>query len=257
MKLFNVSLFTLLSFNLVFSQSQSYSVKYRQILNLTPNVSADSTGEEVTLLHKGNTSFYVRNRIESDTIKDDRIVTIKDDANPLDRRRIRKDRTGIGVYKDFDSSKLIIRELVGKSPYLITESFPKFDWHIEPDKKNIGGFDCQKATVTHKGRQYTAWFTTKIPSSDGPWKFYGLPGLILEIKDSERKVEFVFTSISFDKDINFIKPVVGVQMSSEEELKTLRRKLTEDIVRKAQSGAPKSSNVTITISQPELIEKIN
>ena len=245
---------TFTSLNSVFTQS-SYAVKYRQILNLTPNISPDSTGEEVTLLHKGNVSFYVRNRIESDTIKDDRIITIKDDTNPLDRRRTRKDRTGIGVYKDFDSSTLIIRELVGKSAYLITESLPKFDWHIEPDKKNIGGFDCQKATVTHKGRQYTAWFTTKIPSSDGPWKFYGLPGLILEIKDSERKVEFVFTSISFDKDINFIKPVVGVQMSSEEELKLFKGKIDEDFLRKVESNAPKGGRMTYTIHAPELIEK--
>ena len=245
---------TFISLNSAFSQS-SYAVKYRQILNLRSNVSPDSTGEEVTLLHKGNVSFYVRNRIENDTIKDDRIITIKDDTNPLDRRRTRKDRTGIGVYKDFDSSTLIIRELVGKSAYLITESFPKFDWQIEPDKKNIGGFDCQKATLTHKGRQYTAWFTTKIPSSDGPWKFYGLPGLILEIKDSERKVEFVFTSISFDKNINFIKPVVGVPMSSEEELKLMKRKIDEDMIRRIQADAPKGGSLKVTISQSELIEK--
>ena len=52
------------------------------------------------------------------------------------------------------------------------------------------GFNCQQATVHFRGRNYEAWFTEEIPTSVGPWKFFGLPGLILEVKDSQNRVYF-------------------------------------------------------------------
>lgn len=54
-----------------------------------------------------------------------------------------------------------------------------------------------KATVSHEGREYTAWYTTEIPIADGPYKFWGLPGLILKISDSEN--HYNFTLESFEK----------------------------------------------------------
>ena len=244
-----------LNLNHGFTQNQNYTVKYQQILNLMPNAKPDSIGLEVTLLHRNNESFYVFNRIESDSVDMDKVIIVKQKVDALTTRRIAKDRTGVGVYKNFDESKLIVREIVAKKGYLITELLPKFDWHIESNKKMIGGFECQKATVTHKGRKYDAWFTTEIPSTDGPWKFHGLPGLILEVRDSERKVEFLFVSIHFNKNIDFIKPIKGIPISSEQELKVLKRKIDEDLIRKLQSDIPKGDKMDVTINQPELIEK--
>ena len=55
---------------------------------------------------------------------------------------------------------------------------------------------CQKALGEFRGRKYIAWFTSDIPLSDGPWKFCGLPGLILAVQDTE--AYFVFTCIGVD-----------------------------------------------------------
>jgi GLPGLI family protein len=48
--------------------------------------------------------------------------------------------------------------------------------------------------VTYAGRDYKAWFTNEIPVSDGPYKFYGLPGLIVEIEDSKKQYTFELVS---------------------------------------------------------------
>lgn len=59
----------------------------------------------------------------------------------------------------------------------------KFNWKIENDKQKIGTYDAQKATTEYGGRKWTAWFSTELPFQDGPYKFYGLPGLIVKIED--------------------------------------------------------------------------
>jgi GLPGLI family protein len=40
-----------------------------------------------------------------------------------------------------------------------------------------------------------AWFAEKIPFNDGPYKFKGLPGLILEIEDSKENHIFLLQKI--------------------------------------------------------------
>ncbi len=56
-------------------------------------------------------------------------------------------------------------------------------WTILPEQKKYFGYAVQKAITTFKGRQYIAWFTSEIPIALGPYKFKGLPGLIVEIYD--------------------------------------------------------------------------
>ena len=64
------------------------------------------------------------------------------------------------------------------------------DWTILPDTASFLDYPCQKATLKFRGRNYEAWFAPQIPVNDGPWKFFGLPGLILKVKDTESQFDF-------------------------------------------------------------------
>ncbi len=71
----------------------------------------------------------------------------------------------------------------------------KIDWKISNEKKKILNYQAQKATAVFGGRQWTAWFTAEIPVSDGPYKFHGLPGLILKIYDKTNTHSFELISV--------------------------------------------------------------
>ncbi|SHJ25544.1 GLPGLI family protein [Cruoricaptor ignavus] len=74
------------------------------------------------------------------------------------------------------------------------------EWKIKNEFRNIGPFKVQKAECNFGKRNWIAWFTQEIPFPYGPYKFSGLPGMILEVND-ERK-DYIFT---FVQNINIPK----------------------------------------------------
>ncbi len=75
-------------------------------------------------------------------------------------------------------------------------------WILEDDTATVCGYPCQTATCRFRGRTWKAYYTTEIARNDGPWKFSGLPGMILKLEDN--KGEQTFTAISVrnaDSDI--------------------------------------------------------
>lgn len=63
-------------------------------------------------------------------------------------------------------------------------------WNLSREKKNVKNLSLQKAITTWGGRNWTAWFAEEIPFQEGPYKFHGLPGLIVEIYDDKKNYHF-------------------------------------------------------------------
>lgn len=63
-------------------------------------------------------------------------------------------------------------------------------WNLSQEKKNVKNLSLQKAITTWGGRNWTAWFAEEIPLQEGPYKFHGLPGLIVEIYDDKKNYHF-------------------------------------------------------------------
>ena len=89
-------------------------------------------------------------------------------------------------------------------PVLKVKDEREMNWEISKENINILGYKVQQATTFFAGRQWTAWFTPEIPISDGPYKFYGLPGLILKISDKTNTHSFEIFSIQKLKSNYFI-----------------------------------------------------
>ena len=67
-------------------------------------------------------------------------------------------------------------------------------WTVGTETQLILGHKCQKATCNWRGRNFVAWFASDIPVRLGPWKFNGLPGLILKVCDTEKL--YVYEAVS-------------------------------------------------------------
>lgn len=72
---------------------------------------------------------------------------------------------------------------------------PKLDWKILTESKEIGTYTVIKAETSFRGRDYTAWFAPSIPIQAGPWKLFGLPGLIFKVEDTEAHYAWELTSL--------------------------------------------------------------
>jgi len=107
-----------------------------------------------------------------------------------------------------------------KTKYEYEESQPEFKWQLHNESKKILGYQCKKATVKYRGREFIAWYTTEVPINNGPYVFEGLPGLILELEDSQNK--YHFTAIGIDK-----KPKDIYLRNDKEILKISRAKFRE------------------------------
>lgn len=136
--------------------------------------------------------------------------------------------------------KLTRYESVGLAGYEVEEKFPVINWKVTDVTQTLGGYTCQQATGSYAGRNYTAWFTSDLPFSVGPWKLNGLPGVILEAYDDKQEVFFLFKQIALAQPKELTcnessKPMVKVKSEAVDKAKKAFDDNPSGIVQ-AQSG---------------------
>lgn len=99
------------------------------------------------------------------------------------------------IYKSQKSGKNFRFHSIGGRLYKVPYHFPTDIWKLENGEKTFLGYACKKASVNFGGRNWSAWYTSEIAVSDGPYKFSGLPGLILEISSTDGDYYFVMKEL--------------------------------------------------------------
>ena len=96
------------------------------------------------------------------------------------------------LYINYPANKVTVTDnaMGTMSHFEYMENFEIQKWNIINETQKILGHNCKKATCRFRGRDYIAWYATDIPISRGPYKFAGLPGLILKISDTENLYDF-------------------------------------------------------------------
>jgi GLPGLI family protein len=200
--------FLLLTFlyALSLSAQSTLEVQYTQSVKYEANQFATlyyKDGKSKYVYSKGKKGFVVKNADGSDWA-----------AGTTDASQLitwYQDTIGCIFYKDYNKKKIQFRKFFNETPYISEEDFPTFKWSVYKEQKTIQNYTCYKATTQFRGRNYTAWFTLDIPVQDGPWKFWGLPGLILDIQDDLGEVKFIAESVVYPSQtpVNFDFPTDG------------------------------------------------
>lgn len=127
--------------------------------------------------------FYGEKRLQRDSLFTRMRQT---NGASFDRSQIQNLRSNIDytVEKDFKTGKNTFNSRIARDQYSYEEDRP-MEWKILPETAKIGEYKTQKAETDFAGRKWAAWFTTDVPFQDGPYKFSGLPGLIVKVEDSK------------------------------------------------------------------------
>ena len=137
-------------------------------------------------INKNGSKYYSKKNFESDSIVAESIKKqMASGAKSISvSRNSNGDEVKDEVEKTYPNYHIYLISALGNDAYKVLED-RKPNWKIQPDKKQISTFKVQKATTNFAGRKWIAWFTTDVPVQDGPYKFSGLPGLIVKISDDK------------------------------------------------------------------------
>lgn len=173
-----------------FNKAQTHRFVYEMMIK------KDSTSEKVDKsnmildINGNDVQFYEFKAIEIDSL------------NSLDENSVYTISSPFARLKRKLSSEVNSNYFLVGGDYFYFESSDKILWKILPDLKEKNKMKLQKATAAFGGRTWVAWFDGSQPFSEGPYKFNGLPGLVVEVEDSKKVFKFELIDIEKPKYSN-------------------------------------------------------
>ena len=94
------------------------------------------------------------------------------------------------VWTGYPEGQTTVREFIFPHEFEGSEPTPDIVWTLTDDTVTVGGYLCQTATCKFRGVAWTVCYTEEIPSSAGPWRLRGLPGLIIKAESEAHTFRF-------------------------------------------------------------------
>lgn len=187
---------TILFFSFVV-QAQGTANRFFYELTYKPHKDSLKTEKELMVLDikKDKSIYQSYKKVELDSIFQNMLEESKKNRNSPDMNAFssfKREEFQEQILKVYPIKEIQFSTNLGLDVYKYEET-PNFKWKIEAETKKIGTYNTQKASVKYGGRIWTAWFSTEIPFQDGPYKFHGLPGLIIKIEDTAGNYSWVLS----------------------------------------------------------------
>lgn len=249
----------LLFFSVSFSQtamSDSLRGEFTYLLQYRPNtINRDYVNKELFSLQiSDRRAFFIsENRLKFDSIFTAQFNNKKNNTFNVDMRGLPPTKFKFLIIQTNDNSQFY--EAAGMT--LLSYNIPVIsNWKLVDETKVINSFTCKKAEVRYKGRDWTAWYSTEIPLPYGPYKFSGLPGLIVKITDKTRDYDFeLVKSVSSS---NLKGKLVRMNKARYHNAKLVTKKeLTQAIISAKENAKYELERMGTVFSDDQKRQKIN
>lgn len=193
-----------------FAQEKQTANRFFYELTYKPKKDSDSLQKEMMILDITKNKSIYRDylAVSQDSLMKAEMEKMKRSGqfNPDFQKAFKQPKFSAKIIKTYPSMTLQYIEMIfggmGKPLYISYKEDLKFDWKVLPETQKIGEYNTQKATTEFGGRKWIAWFSTDLPFPDGPYKFSGLPGLIVKIEDSGKNYSWVLKGNKTLKDFH-------------------------------------------------------
>ena len=99
------------------------------------------------------------------------------------------------VWTNYPDGQVTVRDAIIPNIYETREERKPINWELIDDTLTVAGYLCKTATCQLHGRNWTALYSEDIPTSAGPWKLCGLPGMILKAESDGGIHRFTLASL--------------------------------------------------------------
>lgn len=205
--------------------SLRYEITYDYLYQVNKEDTLSKQKEQMALYVAKDFSYYISLNQKKllEMARDYEVSQVLPDRKALSRSKI-----NYSIVKEYTRNRTIFCDDIGQGTYTYNQNLDQFDWKLQEEQKEILGYSCKKATTEFAGRIYVAWYTTEISIADGPYKFHGLPGLILSIYDTNKHYQFTVASIK--NSSSFCNTAEQLQKPTQityEEYKQLKKRYRE------------------------------
>lgn len=188
------------------AQNQRFMYEYQFVSDSTNRAEVKTELMNLDTTPKSSL-FYSYTVYKSDSLmKEDLEKQLKATGTINIKTDQKKGKVRYSISKDYINGTIDFRTRIGMDSFIVKED-RKISWKIFPEKQKIGNWDTQKASTEFAGREWTAWFCSDIPIQDGPYKFSGLPGLIIKLEDKTKSHIYNLIAI---KNIGNIVPEINI-----------------------------------------------
>jgi GLPGLI family protein len=236
------------------------SAQIKGTLNYKLTINDGFTGEPRVMNFA--TYFSGSKSLEVPIPKGVKSALIADGDNSLVQTEVVSTKKSNFIFKNFASKQLVVGDNVQRNYCLVNDTLSNFKWKVTNQTRTILNYNCVKATTTFRGRSYEAWFTDDIAITNGPWKFCGLPGLIVTVNDTEGVYKYELTGIDLKADFSpaiLALPTAYAKdkaMTHKIFIATLNKRIMQnDALSRASLKVNGSNSSNMTISLPPKMEK--